>query len=160
MRVNIKQYNEILEKYSIKISERPNPVPYNHRITFRMAEISLIIIKSTLYGISLSKINMLSDALSSQSSLERLRGFVNEKEENYRVKYDPLVIRTLHYLIFDGLVMQQQNQKYKLTDKGKSFAKSIIRDGTLLMREKHILDEMGKALKEDKIEQLQLRWRY
>lgn len=160
MSEDIEQYKKIFEKHSIKISERPNPVPYNYRITFRMAELCLIMRKSTSYGISVSKINMLCDALSTQSSLDRLKAFVHNKEDDYRVKYDPLVIRILQYLIFDGLVIQQQNQKYKVTDKGKSFVKSIIEDDNLLIREKQILDKVGKALKEDKIEQLQLRWRY
>lgn len=158
---NISEYNEILEKLSIKISERPNPVPYNYRLSFRMAELCLIIKESTSAGgVSLSKINILSDALSSQLSFVKVRSFIGEDEQEYRIKYDPLVIRVLQYLIYDGLAVQQKNQKYKLTDKGKAYAKKIEADKSLLVREKELLNEVGKSLKEDKIQQLQLKWRY
>jgi predicted transcriptional regulator len=155
------EYNELLEKFSIKISDRPNPVPYNYRLSFRMAEICLIIRKSTTAGgVSLSKINILSDALSSQFSLDKVRKFIGKDENEYRIKYDPLVIRVLQYLIYDELVVQQKNQKYKLSDKGKAFVKKIEADKSLLVREKELLNEVGKTLKEDKIQQLQLNWRY
>lgn len=157
----IEEYSTILERLSIKISDRPTPVPYNYRITFRMAELCLIIKKSTkLGGISLSKINILSDALSSQSSLSRLKDFIGKDEEEYRIKYDPIIIRILQYLMYDGLIVQQKNQKYKLTDKGKSFVNKIEADDLLLSREKTLLAEIGKSLKEEKIQQLQLKWRY
>lgn len=155
------QYNQVLEKYSVEITERPNPVPYNYRISFRMAELCLIVKKSTsLGGVSLSKINILSDALSLYSSLERLKEFIENDEEDYRIKYDPIVTRVIQYLIYDGLLCQQTNKKYKLTDKGKTFVKKIDEDKSLLVREKQILEVIGKKLKEDKIDQLQLMWRY
>lgn len=158
---NMNKYSEILEKFSIKISDRPNPVPYNYRLSFRIAEICLIIKKSTTAGgVSLSKINILSDALSSQFSLDKVREFIGEEKNEYRIKYDPLVIRVLQYLIYDGLIEQQKNQKYKLSDKGKAFVKNLEADKSLLVREKELLNEVGKILKEDKIQQLQLNWRY
>lgn len=161
MKSNADEYNYILADHSVRISDRPNPVPYNYRISFRMAELCLIIKKSTSRGgVSLSKINILSDALSAQSSLERLKEFVKNKEFNYRIKYDPIVTRVLQYLIYDGLISQQNNKKYKLTDKGKIFVKKINNENSLLEREKKILDEIGKELKEEQIGQLQLWWRY
>ena len=157
----IEEYSYPLEKYSIKLSERPNPVPYNYRITFRMAELCLILKKSTSRGgVSLSKINMITDAISSQANFNRLMEFTHNDVNNFRIKYDPIVIKVLQYAIYDGLVIQQKDQKYKLTKMGKSYVGKIIENESLLVREKKILDRIGQALKEDKIGQLQLKWRY
>ncbi len=156
----INQYVKSLDGISVKISDRPNPVPYNYRITYRVAELCLIMEKSTSHGISLSKINILSDALSNQLSFKKIKDFVNSKDSFYKIKYDPIIIKILQYLIMDGLVIQQKNQKYKLTDKGKIFTKNIIEDEDLLIREKEILKQVGKALKESEIEQIQIRLEY
>jgi predicted transcriptional regulator len=126
-----------------------------------MAELCLVIKKSTNSGgVSLTKINIISEAILSEEKLYKLKAFMKNSQEQYLVKYDPIIVRILQYLIYERLIILQGNQKYRLTEKGKEFVKKIANDETILVHEKKMLDEIGYDLKEEKIDQLQLMWRY
>lgn len=156
-----KLFTEFVGDSSVKFTARANPVPYSHRITYRMAELCLVIKKSTNSGgVSLTKINIISEAISSDEKLNKLKAFIKNSQVQYIVKYDPATVRVLQYLMYEGLIILQRNQKYKLTEKGKEFVKKIVNDKSVLINEKKMLDEIGCDLKEEKIDQLQLEWRY
>ncbi|NFI07557.1 hypothetical protein FDF97_03380 [Clostridium botulinum] len=152
---------EIKDNNDVDFTQRPNPIPYNYRLSYKVSQICLILKLSVARGgVSMTKIQMLASALLSDKEAERLVDLTNGFSWNYLVRYDPTVIRALKYGLFDGLIIQQDNEKYRLSDKGKEFVRKIQNDKTLMIREKEFLNTYSQKLTENVINMLMVQWRY
>lgn len=153
---------EMKYKTNVKFSERPNPIPYNYRLTYKLSQLCLILGLSSIRGggSSMTRIQILASALMSDKEMEHLIDLIEGTSKNYVVRYDPTVIRAMKYSIYDKLVIQQGNGKYKLTEKGKSFIRQILKDEILMEREKKFLTKYSKKLSETMINSLMDYWRY
>lgn len=140
---------------------KPEAVPYNYRISYKIAQICLIISKSCRgrAGCSLVKLHIISNALNTKEHMQALEDYVNDKMGFIIVRFDPAVNRALKYAITDNLIEQLQNGTFKLTETGKEFVKAIDNDD-ILNEEKSFLGRLGTKLTKEKVEQLMSLWRY
>jgi hypothetical protein len=102
---------------------------------------------------------MISSALISQESMEKLVGFAVEDAYSPIIRFDPVVDRALAFAIAYGFVEQQKIGKFKLTDSGERLAEQIMIVKDLMISEIESLNILAKKLTENKIEALMDRWR-
>ena len=135
-------------KYTdIVFDAKPDAVPYNYRISYKVTQLCLIM---RLCGrgdvCSLIKLHMISFALISHDNMRKLVAFVDGTGRAPIVRFDPSINRALTYAIGYGLIEQQQNAKYKLTDRGKQLAEQIKTVGDLMVIEIHDLNLLAKKV--------------
>jgi len=145
----------------IIFDSKPEAVPYNYRISYK---VSLICLSMALCcgrsGCSLIKLQMLSNAVSNPETKAQLLGFLNSNlRRQFLVRFDPVVNRALDFCIVDNLIYQQANGLFRLTQKGKDFSAAIKDDKDILKIEREILDKISLNLTEDKITELTDYWR-
>ena len=145
----------------IVFDSKPDAVPYNYRISYKMAQICLIISKSCTgkAGCSLVKIHIISNALNTKECMKELEEYVDEKMSFMLVRFDPAVNRAIKFAIADNLVVQLKNGMFKLTDTGKELIRKIDKED-VMQEEKDFLKKLGFKLTNVKIEQLMSLWRY
>ena len=148
-------------KYTdIVFDAKPDAVPYNYRISYKVTQLCLIM---RLCGrgdvCSLIKLHMISFALISHDNMRKLVAFVDGTGSAPIVRFDPSINRALTYAIGYGLIERQQNAKYKLTDRGKQLAEQIKTIGDLMVIEIDDLNLLAKKLTESKVEEIVDRWR-
>lgn len=145
----------------IVFDSKPDAVPYNYRISYKMAQLCLIISKSCSgrEGCSLVKLHIISNGLNTERNMRELEDYVDERMGFMLVRFDPAVNRALKYAIADGLVAQLKNGTFKLTNNGKEFIKRIDKED-ILLQEKAFLSKLGTRLTKEKIERLMSLWRY
>ncbi|QNK58552.1 hypothetical protein [Paenibacillus sp. PAMC21692] len=140
---------------------KPDAVPFNYRISYKIAQLILILEFTARGGCSLMKLQMISTALSTTSDREKLWEFANNNTNSYTVvRFDPAVNRAVKYAIAEGLLTQQKNGLFRLAKKGKEFMKIIMKDPNLLSSEKKYLFLLSNKLTEEKIKELTSFWRY
>lgn len=156
------EYTNLINDYGIVFDAKPDAVPYNYRISYKVSQICLILDKSCRgkSGCSPVKLHMISFALSSKTIMERLIVFAQrESALPPIVRFDPAVNRAVSFAIADGLIFQASNGKYVLTDKGRMLVSEIEKDSELLVVEKQELKTLSKKLTDEKIKRLADVWR-
>lgn len=153
---------EYLLTDEIIFDSKPDAVPYNYRISYKLSQICLVIALSCSgrSGCSLIKLHILSCALNTQDNMNKLEKYVNEKISYILVRFDPAINHAVKYALAEGLIFQLKNGTLKLTDKGKKLVKEIKKDDNLMTREKEYLVKIGNKLTTEKIENLMSAWRY
>lgn len=143
---------------TIVFEPKPIAVPYNYRISYRMAQLLLIIhyCCTPRSGCSLIKINIISNILSTNENA----GKYFSGKSNCVVRFDPVVTRSLNFAIAEGLIIQQKNGKYKLSEVGKKYTNEIVGQTDLMTREKDILKRISTTITEEKIKGIMSDWRY
>lgn len=147
----------------VEFTDRADAVPYNYRISYKIAQLCLIISKTCRRGggCSILKLHLISIALKSRTDMDSLIAFSDNKlYEPLPVRFDPSINRAINYGLADGFLAQQVDGKYKLTDNGKHFASVIDSDSELMIREKELLSLIGSKLSEGRIKELMSTWRY
>lgn len=149
--------NEIM---GITFKKRPTPVPYNYRISYKVAQICLILFMIKRGGCSFIKMQMISAALSSNYDMEQMLDFINGKLPDYSIiSFDPSVNNALLYARAEGLInIQPSNGKFKLSEKGKQFAKIICKNNDIMKKEKNNLKEIIDNITDEAINSLVERW--
>ncbi len=149
-----------LEYTDIVFDAKPDAVPYNYRISYKVTQLCLIM---RLCGrgdvCSLIKLHMISYALISQNNMKKLIKFTEETGNAPIVRFDPAVNRALTYAMAYGLIEQQQTAKYKLTDRGRQLAEQIKLAGDLMVIEINDLNTLAKKLTETKVNEIVDMWR-
>lgn len=152
----------LIENHGIIFDAKPNAVPYNYRISYKVSQICFILSKTCWgkSGCSPIKLHIISFALCSKSAMKKLLDFVqNEFTTPPVVRFDPAVNRAVTFAIADDLIFQGQNGKYVLTDKGKKLASEIDKNVAVLVGEKLDITALSKKLTDEKIKQLSDVWR-
>lgn len=146
----------------ILFDAKPDAVPYNYRISYKIAQLCLIIsLCCGRGGCSLFKLHMISVGLCTKHDMEELTAFAEDRLTSYTVvRFDPAVNRAIKYAMADGLLYQQQNGLFRLTEKGKRFVGRIQEINDLMINEKSFLSGLSNKLTEDKIKTLMSSWRY
>lgn len=153
---------EELLKNGIIFDAKPDAVPYNYRISYKVSIICLLIYKCCgRRGCSLIKMHIIASALADNRFYEKLIKFLNSHlQYEFIVRFDPALNRALEYALADELIVQQGNGTYKLSAKGKELAKMIADDKEVLENEKTILEDISLNLSEDRIKEISERWKY
>lgn len=152
---------EYLQEYDIIFDSKPEAVPYNYRISYKVAQLCLIIQKSCVgrAGCSLIKLHIISNALKTKEYKNELNDYINGNIASIIVRFDPVVNRAIKYAIADQLIFVLQNGSFKVTEKGKDLIKNIEKEN-LMISERYYLSDLGNKLDKDKIEALSSLWRY
>lgn len=153
---------EELLKNGVIFDAKPDAVPYNYRISYKVSIICLMIYKCCgRRGCSLIKMHIIASALADSRFYKKLMKFLDSNlQREFIVRFDPALNRALEYALADKLVVQQANGSYKLSVDGKSLAKEISEDKEILCNEKQILDDISLKLSEEKIKEISERWKY
>lgn len=146
----------------IIFDSKPDAVPYNYRISYKMSQIALIIglCCNGRSGCTLVKMHIISNALNVRSYMDDLEKYVNGKTSYILVRFDPAINRVVKYALADGIICQLKNGAFKLTDRGKELVRLIKKDDNLMKQEKEYLTKIGYKLDAEKIERLMSTWRY
>ena len=147
------------EYTDIVFDAKPDAVPYNCRISYKVTQLCLIMrICGRGDVCSLIKLHMISFALISRDNMQKLVEFTNGTGSAPIVRFDPSVNRAITYAVAYRLI-EQQNAKYRLTDRGRQLAEQIRNAGDLMMIEIKELNTLSKKLTETKINEIVDRWR-
>ena len=149
-----------VEYTDIVFDAKPDAVPYNYRISYKVTQLCLIMrICGRGDVCSLIKLHMISYALISKENMKKLVNFAEGTGEEPLVRFDPSVNRAITYAMAYKLIERQQNGKYKLTDCGRQLAEQIKLVGDLMVMEINDLDTLAKKLTEAKVNELVEMWR-
>lgn len=152
--------NSLLQN-DIIFDAKPDAVPYNYRISYKVSQLCLIMRICCWQGsCSLIKLHMISFALCTCDNMDRLLNFADQVLSIPPVvRFDPAVNKALTYAVAYGFVEQQKNGNYKLTKQGQNYADRIKLAGDLLVPEVYYLTELSKKLPESRIKELTEIWR-
>lgn len=144
----------------IVFDAKPDAVPYNYRISYKVSQLC-IIMRICGWGdiCSLIKLHMISFALFSRDNMDKLVAFAEGEGSAPIVRFDPAVNKALTYAIAYGFIEQQRTGKYSLTDRGKRLADQIRLVGNLMVTEMSDLNTLAKKLTETKVKELVDMWR-
>lgn len=156
------QKTEELAKEGVIFEAKPDAIPYNYRISYKISIICLLIHSCCgRRGCSLIKMHIIGSALSDNRFKQKLKKFLNSHlQYNLIVRFDPALNRALEYAIADEMIVQQGNGTYKLSEKGKKLAKAISDDEEIFRSEKETLSEISLSLTEERIKEISERWKY
>lgn len=151
-----------LTKDGIVFDAKPDAIPFNYRISYKVSLLCLIIkMCCGRRGCSLIKMHIVATAIADFEYKRRLEKYMKTHMENeFVVRFEPAVNRALEFALADDFITQQVNGSYKLTDKGKELAAKILEDKTIFLHEKNVLEGIGVDLTEEKIRAISERWRY
>lgn len=149
-----------LQYTDIVFDAKPDAVPYNYRISYKVTQLCLIM-RICGWGdvCSLIKLHMISFALISRANMIKLIDFAEGAGSKPIVRFDPSVNRALTYAIAYRLIERQQNAKYKLTNRGQRLADQIKVAGDLMTVEISSLNLLAKKLTETKVNEIVDMWR-
>jgi len=148
------------EYSDIVFDSKPDAVPYNYRISYKVTQLCLIMrICGRGDVCSLIKLHMISFALISQENMSKLIQYIDGCGSVLVVRFDPSVNRALTYAIAYGLIEQQQTAKFKLTNQGRCLAEQVKLVGDLMVMEINDLKMLSKKLTESKVNEIVDRWR-
>lgn len=142
----------------IKFDYKPDPIPYQCRLSYKMTIIALLIgcTSSGRGGVSLSKIHLISTYMYSEKERDSLLNYLERKSGSYvMLRYDPLVNKVMEFLIADKITYQQKNGYFRLTEKGKAYVDKVIKENDLLVEEKEFINKIGKNLPESQIKKIE-----
>ncbi|WP_343085064.1 hypothetical protein [Blautia producta] len=152
---------ELLLTKQIVFDAKPDAVPYNYRISYKVSQICLIVAMCcSRGGCSLVKLHIISNALNTRAYMDILDDYANDRTPFMIARFDPAVNRAIKYAIADKLLVQQKNGKFRLADKGKSLVKKMEKEKDLLVVEKEYLTKLGTRLTDERLERLISYWRY
>lgn len=152
--------DDSLIRGDIVFNSKPEAVPYNYRISYKVSQLCLIM-RLCGWGdtCSLIKLQMISYALFSRETMKHLIDYADGLGPAPIVRFDPVVNKALTYAIAYGFVSQQKSGNYKLTTKGHNLAEQIKLSKDLMVTELTNLEELSKKLTEGKINELTELWR-
>ena len=152
--------NNSLQYSDIVFDAKPDAVPYNYRISYKVTQLCLIMHICGRGNIcSLVKLHMISFALISRINMEKLVEFAEGASCAPIVRFDPAVNRALTYAVAYRLIEQQPNAKYKLTDSGKRLVEQVKCVDDLMTVEINSLNTLAKKLTESKVDEIVDMWR-
>jgi len=155
------KYTDKLSKDGVVFSDRPDSVPYNYRISYKIAVICLIMARACgKRGCSLIKMHILSGALMDQLICDKVIQFISGKKDvDFYIRFDPAVNRAIEYARSEEIIFQQANGLYRLSDLGRQLADLICKDELLLKKEKEVIDKISQKMSEEIIQEISKKWR-
>ena len=140
--------NKVEIQNNVIFRSNPIPVPFRSRISFCVAQITLILkINSSKNSCSDIKIHTIASALNNRKDFNELITYCKNSSMCMRFapKIDPCITKAIRFALKDNICNKLNNGNYKLTNKGKAFAKSIISWG-LMIDDIELLEKLGTML--------------
>lgn len=148
---------------NIIFDSKPEAVPFNYRISYKMGQVCLLLDKcGGRKSLSIVQIQMIATSMNNEEEKKNLLAFCSSNNRMLvtTVRFDPAINRILKYAVADGMVRQLVQGTFRLTDKGKKFVKIIMNDDCLMKDEKDFLNKLSDGLTQEKIADLIQVWRY
>ncbi|WP_146758869.1 hypothetical protein [Micromonospora noduli] len=140
---------------SIRFTPRPDPIPGDLRLSWRLSALALVLERSRGKTASLEQVHFLTSAMrSEQMALMALRWFRGLRApDDPIIRYDPSMSRTIGLAIASGLA-SWKGASVSLTDEGIGLAAAIKSDDSVLKREKSFLSELPRAISQKSIREM------
>ena len=146
----------------IVFDAKASAVPYNYRISYKIALICAIIGKCCgKKGCSAIKLQMINAATTSKKARVELFKLIDNPftTETTIIRFDPSISRAINLAIADEIIFRQSNGLYRLRDKGKALLNEIYKDEETFIVEKQLLFDLSNKLTEDIIDRIAKHWR-
>ena len=141
---------------------KASAVPYNYRISYKIALICAIIGKCCgKIGCSALKLQMINAATTSKKAKDELFNLIDNPfiTETTIIRFDPAISRAINLAMADEVIFRQSNGLYRLKYKGKALLNAIYKNDETLAVEKQLLSELSNRLTEDIIDRIASHWR-
>lgn len=144
----------------LSFSNRPDPIPGDLRISWRLAMICLIVERSRGRKAGLQGAHVLWWAVRSPANRRQFSRWFKEERapDEMMVRFDPSLSDSLDLAIGSGLVEIDSNTNIILTDQGLALAQHVLGDVEVMVQEKEFLDTLPRRITKASMERL-LEWR-
>lgn len=143
----------------LKFERRPAPVLAEHRPVYKIVQILLVLHIASRAGRSkLPRLHLFNWALKSADRTQQLVDASNKKKLRVAAwGFDPALAIAVRYAIADELIRETQTG-YEITDSGTEFAKTICGLPDVLTKDKKALEQIGKGITENMVEEIAKGW--
>jgi hypothetical protein len=137
-------------------SRRPDPIPGDLRHGWRLAELVLVLDRCHASSANVEQLHLLVWAIRSKSTREMVQSWMGGEKapDEFAVRYDPVLSRTIAIAISCGLVYRKPSQAISLTPNGKSLARSVWSNDEVMAEEKDFLRTFPGKISQKSIRQL------
>ncbi|WP_405092102.1 hypothetical protein OG767_03355 [Micromonospora sp. NBC_01392] len=142
-------------KGTIRFTPRPDPIPGDLRLSWRLSALVLVLERSRGKTASLEQIHFLTSAMRSDKVARvAIRWFRGARApDDPVIRYDPSMSRTIGLAIASGLA-DWKGPSVTLTDDGLMLAASIRSNESVLRREKEFLSKLPKVISQKSIREM------
>ncbi len=144
---------------SAVFTRRPDPIPGDLRIGWRLASTVLILKRCRADTANLEQIHVLTWALRSTQGRKVIGEWFSEQRRpnGLVIRYDPSTARTVNLAIAANLANRNANSTVSLTDSGRRLATLVWGNRDVLVEEKAFLEELPSRITQKAIHDL-LDW--
>ena len=144
--LNVEELAELFAstESNITFSQRPDPIPGDLRLGWRLSALAMVLDKCRGRTANPEQIHLLTWSLRSASSREMLKRWISGERmpDEFAVRYDPALSRTISIAVASGLAERRPNQSIALTSQGSALARTVWSDREVLREEKELLNAM------------------
>ncbi|WP_328387344.1 hypothetical protein [Nocardia sp. NBC_00416] len=136
------------DRHSILFTSRPEAIPGDLRISWRLSAICLILDKFRSQKSQLDQLHIMWWAIRADESRKMfLRWFSdNKRPDEAIVRFDPSLSSTVDLALGQGLVVQQRSGSIALTGAGKALARRVRETKGVFLEEKDFLNQIPGKL--------------
>lgn len=140
----------------IAFAERPDPIPGDLRLGWRLASFALILARCHANTANMEQIHLLAWALRSKDSRDTLvRWFEKRKSpDDFIVRYDPSLSRTIAIAIAVGLARRNANQTISLSEGGIALASNVWSEAGVMRTEKEFLEKLPRKISQKAVREI------
>ncbi|WP_405589912.1 hypothetical protein [Streptomyces sp. NBC_01190] len=141
---------------NITFTQRPDPIPGDLRIGWRLSALAIVLDKCRGGTANPEQIHLLIWALRSSSSREMIQRWISGERmpDDFAVRYDPALSRTISIAVASGLAERRPNQSIALTSQGSALARTVWSDREVLREEKGLLSSLPGKITQKAIRDL------
>lgn len=144
---------------SVVFTRRPDPIPGDLRISWRLASLALTLRRCRANTANIEQIHVLTWGLRSTHGRKVIsEWFVNgRKPHDLVIRHDPSTSRTINLAIAAGLAKRNPNTTVSLTPTGERWANKLWSQETVLIPEKNFLSTLPTRITQKSVSDL-LDW--
>ncbi len=150
----------ILGSGNFRVTRRPDPLPVDLRMSWRVGIILLSLAASRANRASREKLLLLNYAMRNPDSQDSFVDVLSGRQSPFflQVRVDPGLGRALDFAVGLGLVKWVGGKRVQLTETGLRFADALDGDEAIMAAEKRLLARTRKLATESRVREI-LRWR-
>lgn len=140
----------------VTFTRRPDPIPGDLRLGWRLSALTLVLDRCRGGAANQEQIHLLVWALRAASTRAMLKRWIEGERmpDDFAVRYDPALSRTISLAVACGLVERRQNQTIALTHDGAALARTVWSEVEVLREEKALLDAMPRKITQKEIRKI------
>lgn len=140
----------------LAFSRRPDPIPGDLRHGWRLAALVLVLDRCHGSSANVEQIHLLTWAIRANATREMVRSWITGERapDEFAVRYDPALSRTIAIAISAGLAFRKPSQAISLTAEGKALARSVWANSEVMAEEKNFLRIFPGKISQKSVRQL------